>query len=259
MLLIGEGRIGTALYAAGNARGVPTALVSRDSGWQALDGPQGDPVVLCVRNDDLDEVLARIPDHRREDLVLVQNGAIRDYLSHKGLSRATRGLLYFAVTERHGAIQPGRTSWFTGPHAAEMAATLTQLGATSQAIGWPRFTGFEFEKMLWLVLMGPLCEAHDSDVGTIADAHADQVVALCRELAPVARASMAVELPAEWLAEQICDYSRSIPDYRASVKEWAWRNGWMVRTAYAFAVPTPLHHALLRQTGHMEASDVTES
>src|SRR5690606_13983845 len=85
--------------------------------WDRLDAPAGAPILLAVRNDDLDAVLARVPAHRHVDLVFVQNGMLRPWLAARGLSAATRGLLFMAVPRRGAAIEPGGESPFHGPHA----------------------------------------------------------------------------------------------------------------------------------------------
>lgn len=243
MLLIGSGRIGTALHRAAGADA--STLIDRDHGWEALQGEAGEPVMLCVRNDDLDAVIDRVPEHRRADLVIVQNGALREYLADKGLTGVTRGLLYFAVAKKGDPISPGRTSWFTGPHGQECAAFLNRCGVEAQAIDWMRFAAKELEKLAWICVFGPLCDKHGVPVGRVVDEHYDEVAALTAEVRVIGRRAYGVDLPIDWLVHRLCDYSRSIPDYRASVKEWEWRNGWIQRTADAAGVDLPVHRAVL--------------
>ena len=97
-IVIGAGRIGTAFSAAAGC-----ALITRERGWFVLDEPAGDPIAVCVRNDDLGAVLAAVPKHRWPDLVFVQNGMIDPWLEDHGLEGNTRGLLFFAVATRGGA------------------------------------------------------------------------------------------------------------------------------------------------------------
>ena len=247
MLLLGAGRIGTALYRAARERGRSARCIDRTTGWEALEEGPGEPVLVCTRNDDLVEVVARVPERRKPDLVFVQNGAVRPWLDRQGLGACGRGLLYFAVTERHGAIQPGRTSWFSGAHADALASLLTELGAASVAVEPDVFRGVEYEKLLWLCLMGPLCERLQESVDVVATRAEAEVRALCAELAPLA----GVDLDSHALADRLLDYSRSLPGYRASVKEWRWRNGSLVAASRATQIATPLHEELLRATGHL--------
>ena len=51
------------------------------------------------------------------------------------------------------------------------------------------------------------------------------------------------QLGEEWdseIIDRLCDYSQTIPDYRAAVKEWSWRNGWLWQLG-----PGPVHRRLL--------------
>lgn len=245
MVVVGAGRIGQALKRRSEAASVPCALVDRTSGREALDAPAGEPVVLAVRTDDLAEVVATVPVHRREDLVLVQNGAIRELVEQLGLARATRGVLYLLVSRRGGPVEAARTSWFCGPHAAAVTRWFEVMGLPAQAVQWPRFTVAELEKLLWLAVNGPLCEAHDATVGQIARDHRPEHDALVRELARVGRAAWGVEPDADWLVGRLVAWSEAIPQYRASVKELPWRNGWLREQARRHGIPTPLHDALV--------------
>ncbi|MFT4624507.1 MAG: ketopantoate reductase [Myxococcota bacterium] len=249
MIVIGAGRVGTALEARAAAHELPCTLVRRDTGWEALEGPQGDPILVAVRNDALAAVVAATPTHRRDDLVFVQNGMIRDSLRALGVARATRGLLYFAVPTKGAPVQPGRTSWFSGAHGLGAARWLGAMGLASQSVDWARFSFYELEKVSWLVVHGLLCTVHECTVGEVAEAHPDAVLALVRELAALGRVAHGVDVPPEYLADKLLDYSRSVPEWRASVKEWEWRDGWFQAQAARFGVDTPVHRELLRAAG----------
>ncbi len=249
MIVIGAGRVGTALQARSTAIGLSCALVSRDEGWDALEGPQGDPIVLAVRNDDLLDVAARVPRHRRSDLVFVQNGAIREHLRANAMQRATRGLIYFAVSKLGDPISPGGTSWFSGDHGLAMARWFGAMGLQAEAVDWGRFSFYELQKMCWIATFGPLCDRYETTVGDIAANHRPELDALVAELAATGRVALGVDVPLEYLVESLCDYSRTIPDYRASTKEWRWRNGWFVDTATRFGQRIPVQRQLLTAIG----------
>ena len=51
MIVIGGGRVGTALAERSAEVGIDCTLVSRQHGWEALAGPPGDPILVTVRND----------------------------------------------------------------------------------------------------------------------------------------------------------------------------------------------------------------
>ncbi len=255
MIVVGAGRVGTALHARALEHDLPCTLVSRESGLGALEGPQGDPVLLAVRNADLEPLLASVPGHRRSDLVFVQNGQFRQLLRDTGVSMATRGLLYFAVPTRGAPVTPGQVSWFCGPHGLSVARWLGSMGLTSEAVDWARFSFFELEKLSWLVVHGLLCTVHDCTVGAVADAHTEELGALVAELAQVGRVGMGVGVPVDYLAQRIVAYSRSVPTWRATIKEWPWRNGWFVDMSRRHGIEMPVHERLVREAGHGDKLD----
>lgn len=244
--VIGAGRVGGALAARSP---IDCDLVTRDAGWEALDAAAGAPVVVAARNDDLDDVLARVPAHRRPDLVFVQNGILEPWLKRHGLEDSTRGLLYFAVARRGAPIEPGGTSLFTGPHAAALVDWLRAMRLPASEAAPDEFRAEMLEKLLWNTSFGLLCEVHDCSVGEVLELHIDPLAALVRELAEVGRAGVGVALETESLLDRLCAYARAIPTYRGAVKDWPWRNGWFVETARAHGLATPVHDGLLRSIG----------
>lgn len=239
-VVIGEGRIGGALARAGGV-----ALVSRHRGWYVLEEAAGDPIAVCVRNDDLGVVLNQVPAHRWADLVFVQNGMIDAWLADHGLGGNTRGVLFFAVPARGAAVQPGGVSRFTGPHANAMALWLESLGLRAEVLGRRAFAAAALEKLIWNSAFGVLCARHDATVGRILADHEPELAALTRELSAVGRAALDVDLDDAALLRGVKDYAGTIPDHRAGLAEWRWRGGWFVATARALGLPQPTHDALI--------------
>lgn len=252
VVVVGAGRVGRALTEASVAAELDCALVDRTSGWDALEGPQGDPVVLAVRNDDLVEVVARIPPHRRGDLVVIQNGFLRSWLRANSMERVTRGLLYFAVAKRGDPITPGTTSWFCGLHGLAMARWMAALGVRAECVDWGRFSFYEIEKLCWLVANGLLCAKHAAPVDVVATAHREELTALVEELKAVGRAALGVDAPTTWLVTRMCAYSETLPGYRASMSEWPWRGGWFLEAGRRHSVPMPRFEGLIGAIGRME-------
>lgn len=252
MIVIGAGRVGSSLAKRSEAYDIEVTLVTRTDGDAALHGPIGDPIVVATRNDDLLQVIERVPEERHEDLVFLQNGLIRGLLRNNHLVGCTRGLIYFAATERNGPIDPGGASVFCGPHALTMARWFGILELKARAVDWARFSYAEFEKLAWLALLGPLCDEHELPVGAVVDAHGEELRALSDEIIRFGRAVLNVEPPAAYLFERITEYSRSIPDYRASVKEWEWRNGAILREMALRELRLPRLTELLVKLGHKD-------
>lgn len=249
--ILGAGRVGGALAARSP---IPVALVTREAGWEALDGPVGEPVVVAVDNAGLDAALARVPAARRPDLVFVQNGVLEPWLFAHGLQDSTRALLYFAVPRRGAAIEPGGTSVLTGPHAESLATWLRAMGLPVEVVARDAFAAAMLEKLIWNCAFGLLCQRFDCTVGEVLE-HQDEVMgALVHELLATGRAALGVDVDAPPLLQRLRAYSRAIASYRGAVKDWPWRNGWFVTAAAAHHVPTPTHITLLREAGVLPAT-----
>lgn len=249
MIAIGAGRIGAALERAARRAGHPFTLIDRTSGWEALDGPAGEPVLALVRVDDLPAVADRVPRGRLADLVLVQNGMLREWLRAQGLDRCTRAELYFAVASREAEPVVGLPSLFCGPHAAAVAGELTALGIDAREVGWPIFTYYELEKTVWLVVFGLLCEKYGVPVGEIARRHAGEVSDLARELMSLGRRVYGVDAPHAFTLDRLLRYAASIAGWPASLREPPHRVGWFVTQARIAGVRLPAFEALLAARG----------
>lgn len=247
--IIGAGRVGGALASRSAEHGAPCPLITRERGWEALDVEAGAPILVAVRNDDLAAVFERTPEHRRQDLVLVQNGMLRPWIAERGLDEATRGLLFFAVPKRGAPVDPGGFSPFTGPHAAAVVAWLSALDLPAEVVTSSRFAELELEKLIWNCAFGLLCQVHDAPVGEVVSLHGDELRSLVAEMTRVGAVAMGADLELDPLVERLCAYSRSIADYQGAVKEWRWRNGWFVDAAGEHRIATPVHTELLRRAG----------
>lgn len=198
------------------------------------------PIVVCTRNDDLDDVLAMVHPSRIPDLVLVQNGTVRGWLDRHGISGVTRGVLWVAVPKVGDPPVPGGTSVFWGPHAESVAGLLDAHGVDAAAVDEATFAREEAVKLAWICAVGLVGSATGARVGEISARHGEDVAALVRELHPVLDARMGLELSAEALVARVEAYSARIPHFPARVKEWPWRNGWVVDQARELGLSTAL-------------------
>lgn len=241
--IIGAGRIGTSLAKRAEQHGVACTVHGRDARSFAAG-----PILVATRNDDLPDVLEQVPSDRHADLVFVQNGWLGSWLESVGLGGNTRGLLYFAATARGGAIDPGTTSWFHGPLAEPVAAWFRSLDLDARAADAEQYAAVELEKLAWLCVFGPLCQAHGCTVGDVIDQHAQQLHTLTAELAAFGEV-VGVHTGTEALLQGLIRYSRTIPTYRASVKEWRWRNGAVLHVMEQAGVASPLQRELTVSRG----------
>ncbi len=201
--------------------------------------PVDAPIVVCTRNDDVEAVIRATPEAARSDLVFVQNGVLAPILARYGLDDATQGVLWFAAADRSGRAEPGPPSWFWGRHAEGMVDLLRGLALPAEVLPDRGSLGVAIRhKLLWNVVYGLLGERYGVPVGQVPEA---EVRALVIELAPV------LQVPAD--PGPHLAYAASIPTFPASVKEWAWRNGYVRARAEAAGIATPRHDALLAAVG----------
>ena len=239
-IVIGRGKVGGLLARADNC-----AVVTRQRGGSTLEDPAGDPIAVCVRNDDLAGVLAGVPRHRRADLVFVQPGVLDPWLEDHGLEGNTRGLLYFTVRERGGQAVPGGVSRFTGPHANAMALWLESLGLRTEVVGRKAFAAVALELAIWSAAFGMLCERHGLDVAGVLDTHGPELTALGHELCAVGRAGLGVELDPDALLANLPIHVGGAPHDRTGVQDWRWRGGWFHDAARIHRIKTPIQDALI--------------
>jgi len=242
MEIVGAGRIGSAL-----ALLWPGSNVVRRNEGTLVSAPSG-PILVTVRNDDLDAVLETVPASRRSDLVFVQNGMIRPWLQQRGLEQNTRGLLYFAVAKKGDLPTPGAPSPFCGPHAVAVVHALNLVGLPAQAVGPGEFLQAEMEKLIWNCAFGLLCEATHLTVGELVGQRREEVSSLIEEFGRTAEAVLGVRLEAG-LVDRCCAYSLEIASYRGAIKEWPWRNGWFVEQSRARGLGEPEHRRWLKAVG----------
>lgn len=245
--MVGRGRIGSLLYALAReaGRGV-VALGRADLPGTLAEPAPGRPILVCTRNDDLEGLLPLVHPANRADLVFVQNGMLIPWLEARGLGGCTQGLLYVAVPRVGATPRPGGTSVFWGPHAGSVVALLQGGGIAArveaEAAEYRRASACKFA---WNAIFGLLGEATGAAVGRLAEEEAAAVRALSAELAPVLAAALGVALDGAAMAEAALAYSREIPDYPATLKEWRWRNGWLVEEAARQGRALPAHEAWL--------------
>lgn len=240
MIVIGQGRVGAALFALDPGGVKP---VDRVRGWEALAHPAGEAVVVATRNDALAQVVQKVPAHRHEDLVFVQNGMLRPWLAEQGLATATRGILFFAVQAKGDAPEPGGASPFCGPKAAAVVDWMLAHGLPAKEVSPTRFAQIELEKLAWNCVFGVMGQATGLGVGAVVREQGGAFEALSAELLTIGARALQVKVDIPAITSSMANYAQSIPAYRASVKEWPWRNGWFVELARADGTFAQSEHA----------------
>lgn len=236
--IIGAGRIGTAL----SKSPLPNRLLKRNDRNLAAQGP----IILCTRNDDLAEILEWIPLERHSDIVLIQNGMLQSWLKEQGLSHVTQALLYIAVSQVGDCAIDGNRSSVTGPHADIFLQLMQSLHLKCQKVSHAVFLTEMVEKFLWNCCFGLLSQSCGCSVGDVVTQHQELCHSLILEQITVCDQVFDLQLSSKEktaMLERLCEYSLSIYNYQGAVKEWHWRNGWLVTQA-----SNNLHAGILKDT-----------
>ncbi|CAL8464443.1 g3978 [Coccomyxa elongata] len=232
-------------------------LVGR--GESIPEAPQG-PVVVCTRNDALDDVVASTPPNRRKDLVFIQNGMLQPWLDKKGLGDNTQVLVYFAVAKKGEAPVDGKTdlnpegltaAW--GLHAEAVAERLRANGLSCSTPDKPDFVKAMLEKLVWISAYMLVGARHKATIGEVEGQYRSEVGSLIEELATGGAAELGVSLDDGYI-ERLHAYSRSVAHFPTAVKEFQWRNGWFFdlskkAEAEGKSDPFPTHTAWLKEIG----------
>jgi len=255
-IIVGGGRIGSLLADLG-VEG--DAVLTRSMPFPS--SPAEGPIYVCTRNDALESIVEATPEHRRKDLVFMQNGMLGSFLNAKGLAGNTQVLLYLAVAKLGEAPIDGITEFnpdgltsATGEWAEAFAARLAKGDLKCRALSGVEYTAAMLEKHVWIcafMLVGALNGG--VTVGEVESAHSEQLASLISELCAAGEAELGVKLP-DGAYDRLAAYGRAVAHFPTAVKEFEWRNGWFYgitqrAVAAGAADPMPLHTAGLTNLG----------
>lgn len=242
-VVVGNGRIGSLLARAPDMK--EALIVKR--GENIPEEGYG-PIYVCTRNDDLSSIVDSTPENRRADLVFIQNGMIQTFLEDKNLSNNTQALIYFAVANKGDSPVDGGGTVVYGKWAEAFAKRVTSVGCKCSVLqDKTEFMKKMVEKLLWICVMGPLCAKSQLTCGQVVanETYLQDLEGLVNELQPIAEEALHIKLD-DGVVSRIIEYSKKVADYRAGVKEIAWRNGWFLKRK-----KTPLHVSYMKDF-HLE-------
>lgn len=226
--IIGAGRIGT-MFSRLSDFDVELVLLRRGE----TDILDSGPIIVCTRNNDLQTVLSFIPINRRRDLIFVQNGMLQSWLVDHNLHDVSQALLYVAVSTIGQDPVDGQRSVVTGPQSEMFKWIMQTLDLSCTIVNKETYTNEMVEKYLWNCTFGLLCQVYDCSVGRLVQERKIEIETLTVELLQICEIELQFSLSTperKDLIERLCAYSRSIFDYKGAVKEWDWRNGWLIKT-----------------------------
>jgi len=251
-VIIGGGRVGQALVEMGT--GTDLLLKRGDKFPADLKGEM--PIIVCTRNDVLDDVVFSIPPGRWADLVFLQNGVLEPWLVKQGLQKSTQMLAYFAVAKLGDPVTDGKTELnpegltsITGKWAAEVAERLHASNLSCHVLNKADYDVKMYEKLIWISSFMVVGATHGCTVGEVCDKHKSELSEIIGELAGIVTAFDGTESP-PGLVERLVAYGRSVAHFPTAVKEFEWRNGFFYNiskkaTDSGAEDPAPLHTKML--------------
>ena len=242
-VVLGLGEVGRRLAAALESAGVGVRPVGRDSGWAGLEDDTG-PVLVCVREEALVDVLPRLAGVDPARLVLVQNGWIRPVLGAH--AAASRGLIWF--TSKGEFFRELRPSLFGGPLAPALADALGGALAVA-ALDDAGFRAAEAEKMGFNCVVGLPLAVHGLSLGEYLARHPAEAEALFRESVDVCARSLGVATAPAWWD----DFRQAVGPLgwvrATAVKALEYRSGAVARLARELGTEVPVTTRLLAAAG----------
>ena len=243
MLIIGGGRIGSLL-----AQCRSCTLLERG---QSIPSDAKGPVIVCTRNDPLEEIIDRCPENRKKDLVFVQNGYLDDFLKRKGLWGNTQALLYFFVSVTGEVPIDGITSHseegltaVTGLHSVAFSKCLNDLGLKCHVLSPEEFRPAMFEKLIWICTYPLVGVAKNCNtVGEAASKYGKLCQEIVAELVAAVNAKEGLTFR-HGTVERLTAYTNVGASFPAGVKEFKWRNSYFYNIGDELC---PIHNALLRE------------
>ena len=245
--IIGMGEVGRRLAGALHRAGITALPVTRTRGWdEAREDRQG-ICLICVREDELAEVLEALSDVPSERLVLIQNGWIRPLLHD--LPNATRGLIWF--TSKGEFFQILRPNVFSGPVAADMALALAAGGLPSEAVEAGIYDRLDADKMGFNCLVGLPLAVHGLSLGDYLESFPEEARAVFDEAVGACSAAIGAEIDSgDW--DAFLESAQHLGWVRVSeAKALGFRNQAVVALAAESGLPAPINTELLQKYGEI--------
>lgn len=242
--VIGMGEVGRRLAGALKRAGVEVTPVTRGEGWDTLTAGDG-PVLVCVREEALPELLPRLVGIRQQRLVFVQNGWVRPLLA--ALPECSRGLIWF--TSKGEFFQVLRPSPFAGPLAQPLARCLSQGGIPCTALTDREFAAADVEKMGFNCVVGLPLAVHGVSLREYLEGWRDEAQAVFQEAVMVLARAVGIEPDPAWWAS----FEGSAAPLHwvrvSTAKALEWRNGAVVHEARRLRTSAPINENLLAAVG----------
>lgn len=259
--ILGYGRIGHFLQTLGGGND----LIIRRGEPIPPDAPG--PVYVCTRNDDLEDIILKCPDEKREDLVFMQNGYLENLLRKYALNENTKANVYFAVN-KFGAkpvdgiteTNPEGLTSVCGKWEGAFRDRMEAAKLTCKIVKERDFRRGSLEKLIWISVFNLIGAVHGNiSMGEVAKMHVKEVTEMSVELAQMVRFTLTVGMLPN-IEDRLLAYGRAVKEFPTALKEFQWRNGFFydysnLAKKNNFPDPTPMHTEYLEEGRKMGLID----
>ena len=180
LVVFGVGQLGQ-LFAGGALRlGVRVTPITRSTDrpavWSAL--PPDTPILIAVREADLADAIADVPEARRGDLILVQNELFEPLWTDLGAEDPTV-VVFWTNKKPRVPLLIGRRTALHGRHADFMAAVHAQLDILAEVLSEPEARDDELvAKYAFILTINALGLIEDTTVGAWLEKDRERVTAV---------------------------------------------------------------------------------
>jgi hypothetical protein len=297
IVLGARGKVGSTVTALLNVKGFQASpLVRRGRPSRPFDDnvdadggplpPPGAPLWVCTTTDGLGSALLSVPEERRPDCIVLQNGVVTDELRGAGmgaLGSTTRVVLYLragaAAAEGDGWEDGGGRTLVScsGLHREHAALVLpgARVAETPAEFARAARDKLAWACSAWLLSCGGVVGGEKArrplSLGEVAEGPlGDDLRALAMELAPAAAAAVkqenGVAAGGQGMEEETEEEERAscadavvayclsiaaaVPSRELALREWRWRNGAVLRAAEALGgARLPMHARWCERAG----------
>jgi hypothetical protein len=245
VFVIGMGEVGRRFAAALAGRSAELVPVTKETGWERAASSEPGVRLVCVREERLAEVIARLNRVDPASLVFVQNGWIGPLVAP--LAPCTRGLIWFR--SKGDLFEVLRPTVFSGPLAGPLATAFIDAGVAAEAVGDRTFRVLDAEKMGFNCVVGLPLAVHGVTLGEYIVVAGDEAAALFGESVSTCAAALGVATQPGWW-DEFLRVSRPLAGVRASAaKGLEFRNGAVARLARDMGLAVPVTERLLATAG----------
>jgi len=230
-VIVGDGRIGSMLLDFGSRRKFEDVTVTQG---ELIPADHPGPVYVCTPAPALADVVASCPEEKKEDLVFLSDGQLEPLFMRNGLFGNTQAALWMTVMRRGGKPVDGLANenlvtTVSGKWSGALGMRLNHGGLACRELSQRDARRSILERLVFVSAYNLVGAVHGGiTLGEVASKHADEVDAMCRELASFIRYTLSVSLFAG-VDERLASYAHHLEFLPTSITDFPFRNGYFYK------------------------------